>query len=405
MWTYLVGIWLLGMGLIVVAFHRELLALWREPVLRHPVLIIESDDWGAGPLDQAQALQRLSEVLARFRDAAGNPPVMTLGLVLAVPDGAAIRTSGQYKCRTLADPQFTPVLAAIRKGVECGVFALQLHGLEHYWPATLMASRNPAVQDWLRSDAVQTTQMLPSHLQSRWIDASTLPSRPLPVEAIRTAAREEIAMFQQIFGRHPKVAVPPTFVWDDAVEAAWSHGGVEYVVTPGVRNDCLDANGKPSRAGRPIHNAEEGRGVTYLVRDDYFEPMLGHTSETALAALARKTRSGRPCLLETHHANFIGEGNLANRSLDELTHLLEVALQTHPNLRFTSTEILGRALQAKNPAWVNQRPGCRLAIFTRRLAEIPRLGKIARLSGLSLLLHLAATLLGYHRLGKESPAA
>jgi hypothetical protein len=32
----------------------RLRALWREPALRVPVLIFESDDWGAGPVEQAQ---------------------------------------------------------------------------------------------------------------------------------------------------------------------------------------------------------------------------------------------------------------------------------------------------------------------------------------------------------------
>ena len=46
---------------VLLAFATPLAARWREPVLRHPVLIIESDDWGAGPLQQADALTRLAD--------------------------------------------------------------------------------------------------------------------------------------------------------------------------------------------------------------------------------------------------------------------------------------------------------------------------------------------------------
>jgi hypothetical protein len=74
---------------VLLAFARPLVARWREPVLRHPILIIESDDWGAGPLQQAEALTRISAVLQRIRDRSGRPAVMTLGVILEVPDGPA----------------------------------------------------------------------------------------------------------------------------------------------------------------------------------------------------------------------------------------------------------------------------------------------------------------------------
>ncbi|MCA1926328.1 MAG: hypothetical protein LDL16_08645, partial [Thiobacillus sp.] len=53
---------------VLLAFARPLAARWREPVLRRPVLIIESDDWGAGPLAQAGALAALADTLQRVRD-------------------------------------------------------------------------------------------------------------------------------------------------------------------------------------------------------------------------------------------------------------------------------------------------------------------------------------------------
>lgn len=37
---------------VFAAFARPLVARWREPVLKYPVLAIESDDWGAGRLSR-----------------------------------------------------------------------------------------------------------------------------------------------------------------------------------------------------------------------------------------------------------------------------------------------------------------------------------------------------------------
>ena len=386
----LVTLWCCVQLLILAVHARELRALWGEPVLRHPVLIIESDDWGAGPLEQAHGLRLLADRLSSFADATGQPPVMTLALVLAIPDGNAIRASGRYADRTLEDPLFSPILKAIRRGVEKGVFALQLHGLEHYWPPSLMADKGGEVREWLLCPSPRYTEELPSHLQSRWTDASVLPSLPLPDEAIRSAVNAETTLFYDIFGFRASVAVPPTFVWDAAVEAAWAENGIEFVITPGTRNSGRDAGGRPAGSGERIHNATAGQGVHYLVRNDYFEPLLGHTADQALAALSAKTRLGRPCLLETHRFNFTGEKEPAARAMGELSRLLESALQTHPDLRFVSTAALGRAFIDRDPQWVERRPGPRLTVLVRRLGQIPRLGKLARLSGLTLVLSLLA---------------
>ncbi len=281
--------------------------------------------------------------------------------------------------------------------MEKGIFTLQLHGLEHYWPAALMADQSKEVREWLLNSSPQSTEQLPSHLQSRWTDASVLPSRPLPEKAICSVVSEETVLFQKIFGFHPSVAVPTTFVWDTTVEAALAKNGVKFVVTPGIRNTCRGANGKPGCTGARIYNAEAGQGVVYLVRNDYFEPMLGHTADKALADLAAKTKLGRPCLLETHRSNFVDGEELAKQSMKELSHLLQSALETYPTLRFISTEALGRALLERDPEWVERCQGPRLAILVKRLKEVPRLGKLTHLSGLSIILSSLATLCGHKK--------
>src|SRR5574340_1681688 len=127
---------------VLLAFAGPLVARWSEPVLRHPVLIVESDDWGAGPLAQADALTRLSALLQRVRDRNGHPAVMTLGVVLEVPDGERIAAAGctEYHALPLADARFDRVRDAIQRGTAAGVFAPQLHGQCHYWPPALLAA-------------------------------------------------------------------------------------------------------------------------------------------------------------------------------------------------------------------------------------------------------------------------
>ena len=87
---FLILIW----GGLLGYYVRDLQRSWREPVLRYPVVIFESDDWGAGPLDQVIALKNLREILARFKDEMGRTPVATLGVILAIADTRRIRNAG-----------------------------------------------------------------------------------------------------------------------------------------------------------------------------------------------------------------------------------------------------------------------------------------------------------------------
>lgn len=384
-------IWLGSWAAVLWWYRRCLGAFWCEPMLKHPVLIIESDDWGVGPLNQAVWLDRLSQALSGFRDRQGNPPVMTLGVVLATADSVAMAQENwrYYRRQTLESPCYTGVLKAIRHGEADGVFAVQLHGMEHYWPEALMAAsaHDSAVMAWLSQGAEAQTEQLPPPLQSRWINAATLPSQPLEEEAIRTAVAEEVACFKTIFGKLPDVVVPPTFVWNNTVEQSWAQQGVRVVVTPGQRNAARNAAGKPVTDGKLLYHGQHAiTGVYYAVRMDYFEPALGHTVEQALMALAKNTRLGRPTLLEMHRFNFLQSDPQGSAALEQLKTLYHQALTTHPDTVFCSTATLNNAMQVADPALIERRFSRRLSGWLKRAAQVNRLRKLVWLSGAIVLL-------------------
>ena len=378
--------WLALAAGLLFAWRGSLLALWREPVFKTPILIVESDDWGAGPPVQAEALAAIDACLERHCDATGRPAVMTLALILATPK------PGMVGFETLMDASQRATLTAIRSGRERGVFALQLHGMLHFWPDTLRAAAldRAEVRAWLA--APELTERLPSHLQSRWTDASTLPSRPHARERVEAAVAEEVALYAEVFAAPPEVVVPPTFVWTREVEAAWAARGVRVVITPGHRLTCRDASGDPACQDKNLRNGEHGEGeALYLVRDEYFEPLLGQRPERALEALARKTRLGRPCLLETHRGNFLAAaGGDLDGALAALDTLYTIALRSFPTLRFASCAELGRAIRSGDTLWIEQDGRRRFTIWLRRVALLPRFGKAARMAGLLPLLNLFA---------------
>lgn len=373
---------------VLVAFARPLAARWREPVLCRPVLIIESDDWGAGPLTQADALNRLSDVLLRVRDCEGRPAVMTLGVVLEIPDGERIAAAGgaAYHGLPLTDARFSAVRSAIQTGVETGVFVPQLHGQCHYWPAALLAAarQDDAVRAWLLAQAPAATEALPSYLQSRWVDAGSLPSQALPADSIRQAVSAEVQAYQAVFGQAPRVAVATTFVWNEAVEAAWAHAGIEVVITPGHRATCRNAAGEPACIdARMLTGDRSDAGPMYLLRDVYFEPALGHEPKRLADGLGARSRQGRACLVETHRFNFL---QAPEASLAALEVGLNAALAVCPQLRFLTPLELAQAIERRDRAWIEYGFGRRLSAWRARLAEIPRFPRAARWSGLGWML-------------------
>lgn len=400
-----------SVGLLIALHGRVLAAAWREPVLVCPVVIIESDDWGPGPAEDATALGVLSDSLTAVRDAAGHPAVMTLGVVGAVPDGAAMLASGntRYARRSLADCDFVPIVEAMRAGCRIGVFALQRHGLEHFWPASLLArlrggssSASPAeadadvdaLQRWLHTPGVRTED-LPAYLQSRWVDCARLPSSPLAPVEIACAVGEEADLLRQVFGDASDVAVPNTFVWDDCVEQAWAASGVRCVVTPGRRYEGRDAAGQLVEPTRRMRNGERGCGdVCYVVRDVYFEPLRGHRAERVWEALAEKVAEGRPVLLETHRANFVGPVPVRNAAIAELERALRGALARHPDLRFMSTAELAGALRDPGSPLRVLALRQRLAVWCVRLEREPDAARLLKFSGLGAVLRAARYLFG-----------
>jgi hypothetical protein len=379
----LLGVW----GTVCLTYDKLLRAAWREPMFKLPVLVLESDDWGAGPVEQSAGLDRLVDILTACRDQHGRPPVMTLGVVLQTADRDAIRVSGaaRHLALELDDPRIAAVLDAIRRGEEAGVFAPQLHGLAHYWEPALAAAAvdTPEVRQWLEGAGPGWTEDLPPALQSRWTDARSLPSKALPAERVACAIDAEISTWRRIFNESPNVAVPTTFIWTEVVEEAYARSGVAVLMTPGARYAARDAEGRPLRIGQPVFNGERGRGgIMYLVRDVYFEPALGHAAERLPRELAERTALGRPALVETHRFNFCGP-RASEAGFALLAEGLRLVLERIPNVRFLSSAEVARAIEMRDPRWLEPRFWRRLAIWARRALQLPGFGRAARISGLA----------------------
>lgn len=344
--TYFLISWImLWIAILSIRYRDNFRLYWKEPIIDFPVLIFESDDWGPGSEVHADHLEEIASILLKYTDSDGRHPIMTLGVILAAPDTKKIKDSkyNTYYRRFLNDKTYAKIKNTMIKGVNIGVFDIQLHGLEHYWPSNLMAavSQDPKVKDWLEGSTCPETEYLPTALQSRWIDSTQMPSSALNAEQIRQAIINEVAVFAETFGFKPNVVVPPTFIWDMTAEKAWQNSEIKFLVTPGRRYESRDQHGQPCSLGGSIYNGEHSSsGLIYIVRDEFFEPIQGHTAAKALTSLKRKTELGQPTLLEIHRLNFIHSETQKENALSELDQCIAGAIAAYPNLKFLSTNQL-----------------------------------------------------------------
>jgi hypothetical protein len=330
-------------------------------------------------------LSAIAGVLGEFADLQGHRPVMTLAVVLAIPEPGQ-EAAGNLSELTLREPEFEPVVDEMRDGVRAGVFQLQLHGRSHYWlPALVEASKgDPVVARWLAGPDTWRTESLPAELQSRWEPRIAGKPFRIPDEMAETAAEQDAQLFHECLGVPATIAVPNRFDWNPAVERGWSTGGVHSVVTPGRYFGHRGPLGDPG-SFRSITNGMRSEYVRYVVRDQYFEPYKGHDADHGLRALATNTGLGRPTLLEIHRVNFL-DADMRQRSLSVMRELLERALKLYPELRFLSNVELVDAIEAQSPDLIDQSLSGRIAAWCARSRTLHRFWKLARLSGLALIL-------------------
>jgi hypothetical protein len=153
------------------------------------------------------------------------------------------------------------------------------------------------------------------------------------------------------------------------------------IVTPGRRSASRGADGRFVFEDIDIWNGRRAEdGCTYLVRDVYFEPALGHAHGRAADDVVGKWRMGRPALVEIHRMNFLPAGPTADRAIDELGGLIESVRALLPDVRFMSPAELAEHY-AKSAGLVETRPARRVHYLLRRLAVVSRLRKLAWITG------------------------
>lgn len=179
--------------------------------------------------------------------------------------------------------------------------------------------------------------------------------------------------------------MPPTFVWTAQVESYWYEQSVEYLVTPGRRFEGRSDTGAPSGMGWKIYNSQmSDSGLRYIVRNDYFEPSLGHSADMAMSYLEKKTKLAQPTLLEIHRSNFIQGREQTDMSLAELEKVIVNACKNYPELMFLSTKELADKYVANTSNFIELSYLMKMNVVTERILAYQALKKWLYISGLIL---------------------
>jgi hypothetical protein len=373
-------------GAIFVVYRKPLGACWREPVLNRPVLSLQSDLWGAGPLTQVAALQALASTLNGVRDQAGRPAVISLGLLLEIPETPFLAPA--WRMVSLADPRFAALRETLASGVGQRVFSMQLNGGAPGWPESLRAAadRDERVAAWLSTPDFPAIEALPLAMRSRWLDASQLPSRAHDAERTYTAAQAEVELYRQIFGHWPRVVAPDTGVWNEMVESGWATAGVEVIVTSGCRYAALNKNGQLEASLNCIFPGQLSEaGQIYLVKEAWGQPVGADAPDRLVNAVLARYQQGRPCLMDVPREIFLAPGGDPGPALETLTQALRLVRARCPELRFLASWEIANLYRNLPAEWMARRLGDRFAVWLRRIHSLRGFRLASRASGLALI--------------------
>ena len=352
---------------------------WRS---RRRIVVLESDDWGAirtssrqaydqlvaagfpmdrspyslDALETSEDLVMLFEVLEGVRDCDGRPACVTANMVMANPDFERIREGGfrEYYWRPVGaaladDPRRRQVARLWEEGRRRGLFVPQLHAREHVrWWEWLAAVRRGVPGARETFDLGMCGVPLAVKADLAFYSPPYLSEEQLAEEGVdlEVVVREGAELFGSHFGYRSVSAIAPNCCWTDQVEAVWWQAGIRYI--QGKFLQVYPAGREVIR--RPHYLGEHSpSGCVYLIRNCSFEPLAESAGcvERCLRQVAWAFRFGKPAVICSHRANYVGSISPDNRSrgLGLLADLLGGILRRWPDVRFMSTPELGDLIE------------------------------------------------------------
>lgn len=351
---------------------------FRSKNITEKVLVIESDDWGSIRTKNAQCRKQLNqissdvqkdcytqldnladsedlsalyEVLNSVKDRDGNPACITANICTANPDFDRIREGGFEKFHY--EP-FTESIEKIhgkqvwplwKQGMAKDMLKPQLHGREHLhalqWLAELRAGNQDLMKAFeLESFGIPYSPLLKQRRKNLQA-ALDIYGMDGEEEFQKIWVEDSAELFKKIFGFHSTTFIPPAYIWHSRIDLPLKDTGVEAF--QGIK---LQYEPKSDNYEKKVHFiGQKKNGLTYLVRNAFFEPATFPKKDwvnIALSGIDRAFQKKQPAIIGSHRINFIGNLEESNRTqnLTMLKEILEKTKQEHPEVKFLDSSEL-----------------------------------------------------------------
>jgi len=361
-----------------IARHVKNLPGWRT---NRKIVVFESDDWGSirmpskevyhaclkagypvdknvyekyDTLESEDDLELLFDLLRKYKDSKGNPPVITANCLVANPDFEAIKKSNfeQYYFELVTEtfkkyPNRSGCLEIWKDGLNENIFKMQFHGREHLNVSLFMNALQKGDKDVLfgfRHGMPGCISFDSGDLGNYYVEATRFNSESDKADKLAIIS-EGLNIFKSLTGYHSESLIPPNYTWSLDFDELTAKLGVKYfqgyrrIREPGI-------NGIPMKYHTHYLGKRNKSGQLYLIRNGSFEPSLTQSNEDVekcLKDIAVAFRLQKPAIISTHRVNYAGSIDADNRdhTLRQLAILLASILKRWTDVEFMSSDKLG----------------------------------------------------------------
>jgi len=349
---------------------QQRLAESRDKKIDRKIVVFESDDWGAirvpskhvhnsliesgyrlderpyehlDGLERKSDIEKLAQILMKYKDVNGNHPVFTLNYLSANPNFDALRANNfeEYVSESIEDtyanyPGSPGIIDFVKEGEVNAIFNVQFHGREHFDIAAWMNGLQNGNQDLLTAFEYNMCGIFPKmnpSMGNKYMVA--LKSAELSNDIITEGYNE----FCRIWNKRPKSFIAPCYTWPADLGARLAELG--FTTVQGSRFQRIF--GQKRQVPHWIGQTDKF-GLKYTVRNCTFEPSTskGNIVDMTLSQIERCFLKRVPAIINTHRINYTGRISEENpgKNLKMLDHLLSELVKRYKDLEFhTSIEL------------------------------------------------------------------
>ena len=344
-----------------------------------PVLIIESDDWGAirmpnlnvysklkkngisvessiyckyDQLESNEDFDLLINLLSGIKNSNGKNPIITANYVVANPDFDKIKHAdfNEYFYESIEETYKKTkgsenLLKKVKQAQSENLVLTQFHGREHVnvplW-LELLKSNNDFLFAFNLGLWGLSKDVFPTMKKSIQATYDTIDDN-YAKESIQTG----LILFEKIFGFKSKTFIANNYTWSESLNNVLLENGVTHL--QGMKYQLLPLEHNENRGRiRRFSGQKNSLGITYGIRNCTFEPTeMGDTVKSTMHQISRSFMYKKPAIISTHRVNFSGGLDFKNRDLNlrNFETLLKSIVKKWPNIVFLSSSELAKQFE------------------------------------------------------------